>query len=114
MVTEHYDKMADSTDHRKRLELMHKSRVNSNNTRYLKHVEKAQKLLDAHYTRQASKEFRHKALLNQKKLNWQIEYDRIRGELSRRNIPGVTREMLVKREQQFKQLGAKAINRIPE
>jgi hypothetical protein len=114
MVVENYNKMGEYSDHQKRLELLHKSRVNSNNTRYLNHIEKAQKILDAHYTRQASKAFRHKALLNQKKLNWQIEYDRIRGELSRRTIPSTTREMLVKREQQLKQLGAKAINKIPE
>ena len=78
MSVENYNRKGDYSDRQKQLQLMHKSRVNSNNTRYLNHIDRAQTNLDAHYTRKASKQFRHKALLNQKKLNWQLEYDRIR------------------------------------
>ena len=101
MGVENYKRKGDYSDHQKHLELMHKSRVNSNNTKYLNHMDRAQKVLDAHYTRQASKQFRHKALLNQKKFNWQLKYDRIRGELRHKTIPNTTREMLVKREQEL-------------
>ena len=61
------------------LSILNNSRVHGNVRKYIGHYERIQKMLDAYNTRQASTEFRRKALLNQKKQNYQLEYDRIRG-----------------------------------
>ena len=79
-----------------------------------RHYEQLQKLLDAYQTRLASIEFRNNVLKRQKKHNYQLEYDRIRGILTQSNIPHTTRQMLIKREQLLKTLGAKAVNQIPD
>jgi signal transduction histidine kinase len=46
-----------------------------NNLAYYKHL---RDLLDAHKTKQASIEFRKKVIDNQRNLNYQLEYDRLR------------------------------------
>ena len=79
-----------------------------------RHYEHLQKLLDAYQTRLASVEFRSNVLRRQKKHNYQLEYDRVRGVLSQSTIPHTTRQMLIKREQELRQLGAKAVNKIPD
>ena len=86
----------------------------TNNRKYAGHAVRVQKLLDAYQTRTPSLEFRHKALLSQKKHNYQLEYDKIRGELSRKLLPGESREHLLHRKVKLAELGAKAINHIPE
>ena len=48
----------------------------------LKYWERMQKLLDAKETRAQSLLLRHKWIERQKKMNYQNEYDRLRGELS--------------------------------
>ena len=84
----------------------------SNNRSYPEHAERVHKLLDAYKTRKSSTQFRHKALLTQKKHNYKLEYDRIRGELSQHLIPAETREHLIHRKIKLMELGAKAVNHI--
>ena len=53
---------------------------------------------------------RNKWLKDQKIANYQNEYDRIRGELSKSNLQGKTVEMLKKRKDMLEKLGAKAFD----
>ena len=55
---------------------------------------------------------RNKWLRDQKIANYQNEYDRIRGELSRSNLQGKTVEMLNKRKAMLEKLGAMAFDSI--
>ena len=54
----------------------------------------------------------NKFLANQKLSNYQNEYDRIRGELSRNNLQGKTIEKLNQRKDMLEKLGAQAFNSI--
>ena len=55
---------------------------------------------------------RNKFLANQKLSNYQNEYDRIRGELSRNNLQGKTVEKLNAGKETLEKLGAQAFNSI--
>ena len=55
---------------------------------------------------------RNKWLRDQKIANYQNEYDRIRGELSRSNLQGKTVEKLKDRKTMLEKLGAMAFNSI--
>ena len=91
------------------------SRVHGNVRKYIGHYERLQQVLDAYNSRQASTEFRRKALLNQKKQNYQLEYDRIRGYIGNGHlIPSTTIAQLRKREAQLLALGAQAVNTIQD
>ena len=79
---------------------------------YINNHKRVQKILDAYHTRSALVEFRKKALDHQNKLNYQLEYDRIRGELARSRIPATTVAKLRKRKNELIALGAKAVNKI--
>jgi hypothetical protein len=85
-----------------------------NYRKYIHHYEQLQKLLDAYKTRQASLQFRHNVLKHQRKNNYQLEYDRIRGVLGSNLIPNTTKERIRERLQELQQLGAKAVNRIED
>jgi hypothetical protein len=71
-------------------------RTHQNVRKNTRHYEELQKLLDAYQTKHSSVEFRNNVLRRQKKHNYQLEYDRIRGILSQSNIPHTTRQMLIK------------------
>ena len=53
---------------------------------------------------------RNQWLRDQKIANYQNEYDRIRGELSKSNLQGKAVEMLKKRKEMLEKLGAKAFS----
>jgi hypothetical protein len=60
----------------------------------LKYWERMQKLLDAKETRAQSLLLRHKWIERQNKMNYQNEYDRLRGELSRQIHPGLIKHAI--------------------
>ena len=60
----------------------------------LKYWERMQKLLDAKETRAQSLLLRHKWIERQNKMNYQNEYDRLRGELSRSMAPGLIKHTI--------------------
>ena len=97
---------------KKRLKLLQLSASHQHVRKYLTHSKRLQALLDSYKTRQASFEFRRNALDNQKKLNYQLEYDRIRGILSQSTIPHTTKTRLEEREKKLRELGAVARNSI--
>ena len=68
--------------------------------------------LEIHQTKVSSLALRNQWLRDQKIANYQNEYDRIRGELSKSNLQGKTVEMLKKRKDMLEKLGAKAFDNI--
>ena len=86
----------------------------ANVRKYPSHYEKLQKFLDAYETKKASVQFRHNALRNQRKHNYQLEYDRIRGVLHSNLIPDTTKNMIKDRMKHLEELGAKAVNKIKD
>ena len=62
--------------------------------------------LEIHQTKVGLISLRNTWLRDQKIANYQNEYDRIRGELSRSNLQGKTVEMLKDRKDMLEQLGA--------
>ena len=68
--------------------------------------------LDAHATKASSIDLRRQWLLKQKKVNYQSEYDRIRGEIEHNNVKGLSVESLKKRKDDLAKLGAKVIDGI--
>ena len=68
--------------------------------------------LEIHQTKVGLISLRNKWLRDQKIANYQNEYDRIRGELSRSNLQGKTVEKLKERKSMLGKLGAMAFNSI--
>ena len=67
------------------------------------------KLMEAHETKAKSILFRKNLLDAQKKINYQNEYERLRGNLAHTVVPIQTRETLTKRIEDLVKLGAKAL-----
>ena len=80
----------------------------ANHLHYYKHL---QKVLDAHKTKTSSITLRKQWLDNQKTLNYQNEYDRIRGLLSKSVVGRTegTTDHLKAKAQELERLGAKAV-----
>jgi hypothetical protein len=57
--------------------------------------------------------FRHNALKKQRKHNYQLEYDRIRSVLGQNLVPNTTRSMIQNRMKDLEELGARAVNKLP-
>jgi hypothetical protein len=68
--------------------------------------------LEIHQTKVALISLRNQWLKNQKIANYQNEYDRVRGELSKSHQQGKTVEMLQKRKSKLEEMGAKAFDNI--
>ena len=68
--------------------------------------------LDAQATKASSIALRKQWLDKQKKVNYQSEYDRIRGEIEHNNVKGLSVESLKKRKDDLAKLGAKVIDGI--
>ena len=83
----------------------------TNRLHYFKNV---QKQLDAHATKASSIALRKRWLENQKKMNYENEYDRIRGEIARQTVfrGGTSLSSLKERKKTLEDLGAVAIDRI--
>ena len=82
--------------------------------KHLAHYGRMKKLLEAHQTKAALTAFRRKTMDDQNRLNYQQEYDRIRGLLSH-NLTGLGQrsiERMRERRDELENLGAQAINKI--
>ena len=78
----------------------------------LQHYKHHKKLLEAHETRSASIALRKKWYERQRQSNYMNEYNRIRGELSRSVLKGVSKAHLEKRKSTLEALGAVAMDKI--
>ena len=83
--------------------------------KHLDHYGKMAKLLQAHETKAKSIHFRKNAIHRQQVANYQNEYDRIRGALTRTILHDcISRASLLKRQYDLQKLGAKAIDGIAD
>ena len=78
----------------------------------LQHYKHFKKVLEAHETRSASIALTKKWYERQRQSNYMNEYNRIRGELSRPVLKGVSRAHLEKRKSTLEALGAFAMDKI--
>ena len=78
----------------------------------MQHYKDLKDKLEIHQTKVGLISLRNKLLRDQKLANYQNEYDRIRGELSRSHLQGQTVEKLKDRKDMLGKLGAMAFNSI--
>ena len=81
-------------------------------TNKLHYFKNLQKQLDAHATKVASIRLRKEWLEKQKKMNYQNEYDRIKGMISENVVKGKSIASLDKRKKELQELGARAVSGI--
>ena len=82
--------------------------------KHIAHYGRMKKMLEAHQTKAALTAFRRKTMDDQNRLNYQQEYDRIRGLLSH-NLTGLGQrsiERIRERRDELENLGAQAVNKI--
>ena len=86
---------------------MNKHFVSNAGLHQLKH---AKEQMEAHTTKQSLISFRKKLLDDQKKNNYSMEYDRVRGFLAHSSVvPFATQASLMNRRDKLKQMGAQAL-----
>ena len=68
--------------------------------------------LDAHATEARNNNLRKQWMDSQKKMNYTNEYNRIRSELEQSKLKGLTTELLQKRKDHLKKLGANIVDGI--
>ena len=68
--------------------------------------------LDAHATKARNNNLRKQWMDSQKKMNYTNEYNRIRSELEQSKLKGLTTELLQKRKDHLKKLGANIVDGI--
>ena len=78
----------------------------------IKYYENLQKILDARSTKKANIQLRKNILDHNRKINYQNEFERIRGELYSQLIRGINNISLKGRIKELERLGAKAIESI--
>ena len=78
----------------------------------LNYFRNVQRQLDAQATKAASIALRKDWMEKQKKINYQNEYDRIRGEIAHSTVRGLSTTTLKNRQTVLEGLGAQAINSI--
>ena len=77
--------------------------------RSLEQLKRQRALIKAHHTRAQNIALRKEWLEHQNRNNYQLEYDRIVGHINSGRTPGVSNEILQKKAEQYKKLGAKAV-----
>ena len=90
------------------------SDIDKNSTNRLHYYKNLQKQLDAQSTKASSIALRKQWLLNQKKINYQSEYDRVRSQIAHNTVKGLSIDLLKKRSDHLAKLGSKAINGIAD
>jgi len=93
--------------HKKDKSKFHRSFYDSMGLHQLK---QAKDQLEAYNTKLGLVSFRKKLLEDQKKNNYSMEYDKIRGMLEQSSLPFQTQAALVNRRDELQKLGAKALS----
>ena len=107
-----YGKTKSTSGHDSRPFALQQNNIDKHITNRLHYFKNLQKQLDAHATKASSIALRKQWLDKQKKVNYQSEYDRIRGEIEHNNVKGLSVESLKKRKDDLAKLGAKVIDGI--
>ena len=109
-----YGKTKSTSGHDSRPFALQQNNIDKHITNRLHYFKNLQKQLDAHATKASSIALRKQWLDKQKKVNYQSEYDRIRGEIEHNNVKGLSVESLKKRKNDLAKLGAKVIDGIAD
>ena len=99
----------------KKKKLLHKTSkpyVSLSEHRNLHYLKNLKDTLEAHQTKAASIMFRKQLMEHQNKVNYTTELSRIRGELSKTNLPYQTKQELLDRKKRLEKLGAEIVDRI--
>ena len=107
-----YGKTKSTSGHDSRPFALQQNNIDKHITNRLHYFKNLQKQLDAQATKASSIALRKQWLDKQKKINYQSEYDRIRGEIEHNNVKGLSVESLKKRRDDLAKLGAKVIDGI--
>ena len=97
---------------RKLLHKTSKPYVSPSEHRNLHYLKNLKDTLEAHQTKAASILFRKQVMEHQNKVNYTTELSRIRGELSKTNLPYQTRLELLERKKRLEKLGGEIVDRI--
>ena len=109
-----YGKTKSTSGHDSRPFALQQNNIDKHITNRLHYFKNLQKQLDAQATKASSIALRKQWLDKQKKVNYQSEYDRIRGEIEHNNVKGLSVESLKKRKDDLAKLGAKVIDGIAD
>ena len=105
-------KTKSTSGHDSRPFALQQNNIDKHITNRLHYFKNLQKQLDAQATKASSIALRKQWLDKQKKINYQSEYDRIRGQIEHNNVKGLSVESLKKRRDDLAKLGAKVIDGI--
>ena len=105
-------KTKSTSGHDSRPFALQQNNIDKHITNRLHYFKNLQKQLDAQATKASSIALRKQWLDKQKKINYQSEYDRIRGEIEHNVVKGLSVESLKKRKNDLAKLGAKVIDGI--
>ena len=78
-------------------------------TKSLEQLKRRRDLIKAHRTKSESIHLRNEWLQHQNRKNYQLEYDRIVNHINSGRVPGTTVDMLKKKAENLKKLGARDI-----
>ena len=107
-------KTKSTSGHDSRPFALQQNNIDKHITNRLHYFKNVQKQLDAQATKASSIALRKRWLEKQKKMNYQNEYDRIRGEIARQTVfhGGTSLESLKNKKNVLEKLGAIAIDSI--
>ena len=107
-------KTKSTSGHDSRPFALQQNNIDKHITNRLHYFKNLQKQLDAQATKASSIALRKRWLEKQKKMNYQNEYDRIRGEIARQTVfhGGTSLESLKNKKNVLEKLGAIAIDSI--
>ena len=104
-------KTKSTSGHDSRPFALQQNNIDKHITNRLHYFKNLQKQLDAHATKASSIALRKQWLEKQNKVNYQSEYDRVRGEIAQSVFHGgVSTTSLKHRQKELEALGAKAID----
>ena len=103
-------KTKSTSGHDSRPFALQQNNIDKHITNRLHYFKNLQKQLDAQATKASSIALRKQWLDKQKKINYQSEYDRIRGQIEHNNVKGLSVESLKKRRDDLATLGAKQLD----
>ena len=109
-----YGKTKSTSGHDSRPFALQQNNIDKHITNRLHYFKNLQKQLDAQATKASSIALRKQWLDKQKKINYQSEYDRIRGEIEHNVVKGLSVESLKKRKNDLSKLGAQVIDNIAD
>ena len=105
-----YGKTKSTSGHDSRPFALQQNNIDKHITNRLHYFKNLQKQLDAQATKASNNSLRRQWLLKQKKVNYQSEYDRIRGQMEHNVVKEASIDNLKRRRNEIKNFNIAAIN----